>query len=252
MSRRLDRHIGEVPGVFYNQIGSSSVVTATQTHSIWGVNTSGGDVIATLPAPELFYGRVITVTVIDATNRTQINLSTGTLLTFLYKVDESASFTSNGNAVIQLGRTSTMVQEVVDDTTTAVTSNTVIPDDNSTPAIGEGIDTGLSVVIKPSELNHQLRWMFCCPVASVSSQPGTYAVFRDSTCVGVGRIHQTDYQSITGFGYIAAGGVAEQTWTVRFGPISATTGTIYLLSHDGSARFSTTDKMSLIITEWRD
>jgi hypothetical protein len=147
-----------------------------------------------------------------------------------------------------------IVKTAQNSTTTNVASAVDIDYDNTLPAISEGTDSGLSVVIAPESSSNILLWSFSCDTVASNSTTliASFAVFQDSTCRGIANVNLvgTAPNNITMHGHITSGGTTNQTWTVRFGPNSSDPGTVRILSDSaGSAVYAGGNSANLRVLE---
>lgn len=189
--------------------------------------------------------------------------------TFNYELVVYTSSSSTNNVVTQsayptqptLGSSSTFVKQTRASTTTAGSTTTAIPYDDSIPQIGEGAEV-LTVAITPANSANILVIEYCFHMSCVPSvsilQTFISALFQDATSNAL--YAQLDFQSLTstvastgtnvkGTFYMTAGTTSSTTFRLRVGP-AVNTYTYYWLSNIGAAVFSTVNVATLIVSEY--
>ena len=121
-----------------------------------------------------------------------------------------------------------IIQTKLASTTTAQSTTAVIPQDNTTPLISEGVDIpGLTATMTPASTSNlikaTLNGMF---FSNASAGNVIVAVFEDNTCVGVSRTFQSGIYPIGTTYYFNSASTDQHTYTVRFGAKSGTTASM--------------------------
>lgn len=156
----------------------------------------------------------------------------------------------------------TFVKQVRASTTTAGSTTTVIPYDDSIPQIGEGAEV-LTVSITPANTNNILvieyNFMMTCVANNAGSRQFSSAIFQDATANAL--YAQLDFQTfegqtatnagiaVSGRFYMTAGTTSATTFRLRVGP-AVNTYTYYWLSNVGSALFSTVNPAVITVSEY--
>jgi hypothetical protein len=125
-----------------------------------------------------------------------------------------------------------IIQTALGSTTTQVETTLVIPHDDTTPLITEGISAGLSATMTPTSTSSTIRATLNAYFGNSSA--GQYiiiATFEGNTCVGASQIQQPNSGNtpLSATYYFNPASTSEQTYSVRFGRGSS-----------GTARLDTT------------
>lgn len=142
-----------------------------------------------------------------------------------------------------------VAQVVYAATSTATSTATIIPLDNTIPQNTEGAEL-LTVSITPTNANSTLLIEFNGGWGS-SNPSIIIALFVDSTANALTATITTPngvgYSQQFGLKYIeSAGSTATRTYKIRYGPSSATA---YMLNYNGNNAFSTAKQATLTVTE---
>lgn len=180
--------------------------------------------------------------------------STGALQSIAGVGTSGQVLTSNGAGALptfQAAGGGTFVKQVRASTSTAGSTATAIPVDDTIPQITEGAEV-LTVSITPSNSANILVIQYCFG-GSYESSTNTYftsALFQDSTANAL--YSQLESRSVRGFNvkgvyYMTAGTTSSTTFRLRVG---GDVGTVYWLSDIGTAKYSTSNIATLIVTEY--
>jgi hypothetical protein len=171
--------------------------------------------------------------------------------------------TSNGAGALptfQTGGGGTFVKQTRANTSTAGSTATTIPFDDTIPQITEGAEV-LTVAITPGNTNNILVIEYDLHMTGVNgngtSRQFSSAIFQDSTANAL--YAQLDMQNgadgtanvglnVKGRFYMTAGTTSSTTFRLRVGPAGAYT--YYWLSNIGSAIFSTVNVATLTVSEY--
>ena len=135
-----------------------------------------------------------------------------------------------------------IIQTKLASATSAVSTTSVIPDDNSAPLISEGAATGLSVAMTPTSTSTTIRATINARLFHSSAAKSVImALFEDSNCVGV----MSFVNPSNGVGssspsfYFNSASAAAHTYSVRFGPGASGTVTLDVTPNFGGLRKAT-------------
>jgi len=155
-----------------------------------------------------------------------------------------------------LGLYGTVIDRAYGELTTVLTGTTIIPFDDTIPTSSEGTAlTGLTASITPKTTTNKLRVTVSVPVAAGTVQKAVaVALFvnggGNAVAVGVNECSNNDNPSVINFTHEYIPGVTTaQTFTLRFGPSTATTITIN--GGAGARFFAGTLKATIVVEELR-
>lgn len=145
----------------------------------------------------------------------------------------------------------TIQQMVFASSTSTDSTATAIPNDYTVPQSSEGKEY-LTASITPTNATNILIVDVFIPEVYGSTDRVSLALFRDSSANAIaGSIYASNYVT-SGQSYVRycvpAGTTSSTTFKLRFGPSS---GTAYIMSHGGTAKFGGALKAVMIITEYR-
>lgn len=144
-----------------------------------------------------------------------------------------------------------VVQEVNVQTGDHTTTAAVIPQDDSIPQIGEGVEL-FNVTITPKSDNNILKFIVQAHMANTAGSPGTIAVFQDATANALAASHH----QLTTPGHVralmfafrmTAGTTSPTTFRLRFGGAGSTTS----INGAGSRLLGGVLMTSMTVTELR-
>lgn len=198
---------------------------------------------------------------VDSSNATTIT-NAGTVQYALIQSGSTTAITLGGAGTytqlpVSPSITSVVVQQIRASTTTAGSTTTILPFDNTIPQNTEGAQV-LTVTITPTNSSHILvidYQLWGSTNAALAGEPLVAALFQDSTAGAL----QATLAAHDPFGtlndngcfgryYMTAGTTSATTFKLRLGPGAAGTG--YWMGNNGSAIFSTVNFMSLIVTQY--
>lgn len=195
-----------------------------------------------------------------------LTLTLGAMNTFISGAGTGTTgqvLTSNGASAPPTWQTSgggTFVKQARANTSTAGSTATTIPFDDTIPQNTEGAEV-LTVAITPANTNNILEIEYnlhmTCVNGNGTSRQFSSAIFQDSTANAL--YAQLDIQNgadgtnnvgvnVTGRFYMTAGTTSSTTFKLRVGPAGAYT--YYWLSNIGSAIFSTVNVATLTVNEY--
>jgi|SRR5882672_3677613 len=191
-------------------------------------------------------------------------MATGTQTGFTLSGASGVTTSASGSTITITGSgAGAPVQQIRSSTSTAGSTSTVIPYDNTIPQNTEGAQL-LTVTITPTNSSHILvieynHWL--SSLVDTASQPKFIsALFQDSTANAI--YAQVDLQTaqnvqvvggqVYGRYFMTAGTTSATTFKLRVGPATSSGTCSYFWLQDGSAgaKFSTAKLAVLTVTQW--